>query len=275
MLEWSEVKPLRGKDDTLEATLADVECHMPAGHPYRDSRHVTWAHETTHGLNARIRNRRIVMLPVPAPRTGMLGPAMYLVPAPAGIPGYSAAGVGGMNACYVLKDRAFVAEEPPVSLSEVAGAVPSSMRGMSYQLYLVSQQQYWQNEPLYVFDEWSAYANGLSTALDAGGGDGSFSDVLQTVEFTVYSFVLFGLIVSLGFDVDHFRGFVEWQAERCTKLYLRSVRTRLDDPQTHEHVRGFHESSDTRSIRDMLAATCGASWVEDVFRRAKVGEGEG
>ena len=39
------------------AVLDDLESRMPAQHPYRDRDRITWAHETTHGLNSYIRNR--------------------------------------------------------------------------------------------------------------------------------------------------------------------------------------------------------------------------
>ena len=37
--------------------LADVESHLPAGHPYDDPDQITTVHECTHGINSLLRNQ--------------------------------------------------------------------------------------------------------------------------------------------------------------------------------------------------------------------------
>lgn len=136
--------------------LGDIESHMPQSHIYRSSDIVTWAHETTHGLNSNIRNKH--------------------------------GGTGRVNAFYILNNKAVVMQEPNYTLRQLASAVPSNLRGMSYRLYLVQQQQYWNNEPLYVFDEATAYLNGAKVGFEVGHK--VESELLQAFEMIGYALVL-------------------------------------------------------------------------------------
>jgi len=264
-MRWfpQKVQPIRSPDPRLEPTLGDIESHMPAGHPYRDSRHVTWAHETTHGLNARIRNQNVKVKQI-AVGAGLGLTLSYPVPVD-GVP-FPELRLGRVNACYVLGGKAFVCEEPDLRLSQIAEAVPRSMRGMSYRLYLVEQQRYWEDCPLYVFDEWSAYANGLSTAIDANGGDGAFSDVLQMLEFTAYALVLANKVTLLNKEGENFYGFLKWMIERCVKLYLQSKKIReLHNNSQVEYEHKILTAPDFDDYREMTTFLYGAGWLQSLF----------
>ena len=111
--------------------LSDIESHLPAGHIYGDPDLVTNSHEGTHGVNSAIRQK-----------------------------------YPGCNAVYCLSNKAIVNKEPPFRLSTVANIVPKSLRGDVYKLYLIDQQRYWAANPLYIFDEFSAYSNGTMTGIE-------------------------------------------------------------------------------------------------------------
>ena len=96
----------------------------------------TDAHETTHFVNNQIRNR--------TPEKD--------------------------NAFYCLGGKAYVFPEPRTKKSDCAGYVPRVLRGGRFDLY-VSGQREWNDEPLYVLDEWSAYINGgIVSVQDASTG---------------------------------------------------------------------------------------------------------
>jgi len=136
----------------MPAKLYDLESRMPTWHPYRHRSQVTWAHETTHGLNSQLRNRRS-------------GPRI--------------------NAFYIYDGRAILATEPEFLLQDVADQVPAILRGRLYNLYLVSQASSWNDRPLYLFDEWCAYQNGSLLALDVN--DRSREDSLEScIEMLAY-----------------------------------------------------------------------------------------
>lgn len=158
-----QAKPIREVDGSLGKALGDIESHMPAGHPYRSSDRITWAHETTHGLNSYLRNA----LQKP--------------------------GQPRIQCLYVLNNQCAVLTEPRgVTLSQVARAVPAEQRGRVYQLYLVQQQRDWNDTPTYVLDEWVAYTNGAVVGRELGLDNRS--EVEFALEFSNYARVLAGLV---------------------------------------------------------------------------------
>jgi len=150
----------------VTSLIDDVERHLPARHSYRSADKINYAHEGTHGANATIRNTFF-------PNTGD----------------------SLKNVAYLLGDRAWVLEEPGTTLSAVAREVPGSLRGGEYQLYLIQQQRYWNDRPLYILDEWSAYRNGTLMGDEArySNLDVSFSFSKQ-IEFLGYVFTLAGMV---------------------------------------------------------------------------------
>lgn len=183
--EFYPVPALRQVSPSLPPTLRDVESRMPAGHQYRHSDMATWVHETTHGLNARIRNE------------------------------YRAKnGFPKINAFYCLNGQAVILHEPPVTIARVASVVPEFLRGRLYQNYLVSQQRYWNNEPLYLCDEWSAYYNDALVSRELGHEPHS-----GALEFAAY-----GLAVAqvAGFAAWEIWKFVLWQWQRVQTFYKGS-----------------------------------------------------
>jgi len=185
--DWPAVRSVSG----LGVWLSDIESRMPAGHIYRDADAVTWAHETTHGINSRIRQAH--------------------------------ASRGRVNGVYVLQGQAVVFQEPPIRLSDVAATVPAALRGETFQLYLVQQRQYWENEPLYVLDEWAAYTNGSLVGMERGVARG---ESLQfALEFTAYAFSLCATVERYNqqhgrsYDDRQLKAFTAWHAGRVLWMY--------------------------------------------------------
>jgi len=147
--EWHILKPLRS--NVLGGRLGDIDCHLQAGHIYSDPDVVTYGHETTHGVNSRIREEFKVD-----------------------------------NGYYLLDDRCFTISDPNFTLREVAEAVPQDKRGRMYNLYLVEQSQYWNNKPLYVFDECTAYINGTIVGIELNKSDRAVDSYLRSREMFYY-----------------------------------------------------------------------------------------
>jgi hypothetical protein len=127
-----ELPPLRR--DSLGGTLGDVDCQLQEGHPYKDADRVTWTHEATHGVNARLRNEH-------------------------------RADIG----LYYLNCRGFVIPASPrFTLADLANEIPTEKRGRLYQLYLKDQQRWWNDSPLYVLDELTAYTYGAKAGFELG-----------------------------------------------------------------------------------------------------------
>lgn len=127
--KWIKIQPLRQAGDTF---LSDIVSQCPNPEVYRDSDTVTTGHESVHGVNSRIRNMN---------------------------PGY--------NGYYFLNGDAYIVRTPKnVTLSSVAWNTPQEWRGKIYNLYLIQQQQYWNDSPLYVLDECTAYLAGACVGIE-------------------------------------------------------------------------------------------------------------
>ncbi len=129
--QFIDVPPLRS--NTVGGFLGDIDSHLKAGHIYKNRDRVTWAHETTHGINSRIRNEFKVD-----------------------------------NGYYMLNNVCFVLAKSGITLRRLANTVPIDMRGPRYPLYLVQQQKWWNDDALYIVDELVAYTNGAIVGKQLG-----------------------------------------------------------------------------------------------------------
>lgn len=136
-----------GAKDSYTSILDDLKAHT--NDVFASADIVTKVHETLHGVNSDIRNK------------------------------YHSPGF------YVLQDKALLLDEPACKLSDVARAVPIGERGPNFSLYLIRMQNYWENQPTYVLDEWSAYRAGYLCAKETGVREEDAYNHL--VEFTRYA----------------------------------------------------------------------------------------
>lgn len=192
-VKWPKVREV----NNLGKVLNDIDSHMPAGHQYRDANKITWAHETTHGINANVRNK------------------------------YYQPNVPRVNAFYVLEDRAAVISEPPITIAQMADMVPDDLRGPSYHLYLVQQRRDWNDQPLYLMDEWTAYTNGTECGreLNAQGWD---FELLQAQNFNVYCLYLAKAIKERcpNYDDKEFKAYLMWNMARVFRLTEGTITSR-------------------------------------------------
>jgi len=224
---WKEYLPVKAVDDKLGVVLGDIESHLPHGHPYKDADKITYAHECSHGINSNIRNK------------------------------YS--NLGKINAFYCLQNRAIVLKEPDITLAKVARAVPDSLRGSVYRLYLINQQRYWNHEPLYVLDEFDSYINGSVCRLDLKIENRAES-VRNMAEFNVYSICLSQL-----FQPDlEFKNFLIWQLERAMSIYQQSLNLG-DISAATEYLNIFKTNKDASSLRQFTREYFGEEWTKELF----------
>lgn len=95
-----------------------------------------------------------------------------------------------VNALYMLEGRIAIVKEPEFLIEHIRPHVPAPLQGYRFQLYFVEQLRYWNDRPLYVFDEWTAYICGGESAVDdfsrANLTTGADS-VSGCLEFSVYA----------------------------------------------------------------------------------------
>lgn len=177
---------------------------------------MTVAHETTHQINSEIANA-----------------------------------VGGRDknvGLYCLNDIGFRIDEPRgLTISQVASKVPQEFRGgicQVYDLYLIQQAKSWGDRPLYLADEWVAYTNGATVALElAAAGDGAtdrWSELQNAVYFNMFLCVERSLITPVNPEIDELIAFqlirVGMLQQACTKY------PQLDRPETTALLNKFYNS---------------------------------
>lgn len=162
IVEYFEIPKLnnRVREDSLYADIINR-----SDRPYLQYDRDTQAHETTHGINSRLRNE-----------TREKDNAFYLVQ--------------GNKAIRFL--------EPNIKKSIVAQYVPEDLRHNRFKTYVTGQTA-WENEPLYLIDEWVCYINGAMVAVESVNNGKMHISTTQDLmkgqlEFAVYCTALYKAI---------------------------------------------------------------------------------
>ena len=157
---WQKMVPYRDGyfNPQLGKLLSDIESQLDPNHIYRHEDRTIWAHEATHGINSRARQAL---------------PQRW-------------------NAFYCFNKRCFVISEPNVTKSQVAEFIPRSVQGQSYNLYVKEPTpppgyETWENQPLHLIDEYTAYLNGLEVSQQLNLRVAPDSDLWHAVELAGYA----------------------------------------------------------------------------------------
>lgn len=233
---WKKIKEFR--QERLGKTLNDIESHIQANHSYKfPSMPMTWAHETTHGINANIRNKFFSNKPVKA--------------------GF-----------YCLNDQCVLIVEPQGSkISRFASKIPNILRGPSYDLYLRQQLKYWDNHPLYVLDEWVAYTNGTACGQEVKEY-GWFYELLQAHNFCVYALFMAKQVEQdcPDYDQTQLKAFIRWNIERVfqyTSNAIEDPANRLD--KVRAYLKGFKEAPEAEDLRIFSRKYLGEEWCKKFY----------
>jgi len=224
--------------------LNDIESHIPSqyGTQYRDRDPVTWSHETTHGINAHIRNQNYTS---GSNRTGL----------------------------YVGNDRGVVLDNPNMRKSDVRQEIPQALRGSRYDLYL-NQQQAFEKEPHYILDEWVAYANGLQTGVDlAQQGRGRPDNIvglgaMGALEFTTYAFAEAKAISQKdpaywnSEQGKQFKEFIAWHGVRAMDLVRQgSAMEKSKEGGQDQYMQELCSGASGQGLRDFIAREFGQDYL--------------
>lgn len=240
--EWVNYPPLRAKGNFRSAARVDTECHLRSGHGYAfGSEEITSVHEETHGINSNIRM------------------------------GY-AGGTGVWNAFYVFGDKACVVTEPGFSHADVTKFVPNQLRGQMYQDYMLKAANGgdWAREPLYMYDEWTAYVNGLRAAIEIG--DWNTSDLRFSLEFGFLALAVLGGIHMFVKDYPYLaqiENFTLYNWHRMMRYWDVAAERRMNfilDPLGY--YRRFQQGTagSVPGTRKWIKSWCGEALASEVFR---------
>lgn len=209
-----EIAPINNDGNTKSKILNDCINHTNYWRQMSDRNLSTFVHECSHAVHADIRNDKVKIIKT---KVGYL---------PIPDPDFNRPKMGvGENGFYMLNNKAYKCKEPPIKKSQVAPYVHSQLRGFRFKTYITGQTA-WDNQPLYVLDEWSAYLNGTECAIELA----SMNDMANKgtdissgpVEFLMYSMGLVMAVRKLSpkwFDEEpDFMKFCSYQATRAVKL---------------------------------------------------------
>lgn len=176
---------------------------------------------------------------------------------------------GRVNAFYVGNNQAAVVKEPAIRKRIVAGYIPRSLQGFRYKTYVTGQTE-WDDRALYLWDEWSAYVNGGETGVDFVEKNlykEQWTDgVYGLLEFTVYGSAVAMATKDLDtatFNDPQFLGFLEFQALRSERIYLRgSIMKQFKFDQQDNFLKNLRTSSDASALRDFLKTYCQGAFLD-------------
>jgi hypothetical protein len=221
--------------------LTDIARHLPSqyGKKYYSDDRITHAHETTHGINSHLSNYPEEIAP-------------------------GSRGHGPVYGFYVGQDQAVILTGPRIKLSQVAAVIPSSLRGSRYQLYCIDQQKYFEDHPLYLFDEWVAYTNGATAGVELAEKkqlDMPRNDALVgPLEFSIYALGLTAAIAKHDPDYlrenSQYKEFLAHELRRATGIYQQGMK--LDQfrwEQKLEH--NLLQQDDSRELREIVGKVYG------------------
>jgi hypothetical protein len=181
---WIKYPAVRQPYPNIGKILSDLDSHIN-NDTYRDIDRINWAHETSHGIASQISIK------------------------------YYNSKNGRVYGLYALANRGIIIQEPPITLSQLATKIPTYLQGKSYYTYFHKQTRYFQNEPLYILDEWISYTNGSAVRAELNIKNRG-ETVLQMVEFNTYALLL---AKATNNQDPQFKNFIIWNSIRVKKIY--------------------------------------------------------
>lgn len=223
-----EVPAVRTTSSARGELLRDIDMRLPAGHIYSAQNLITWAHETTHGINANVRNLYIKRDKI-----------QY-------------------NAFYIPGGKAALVVDPPGTIKQVAEKTPKSLRQLrkrQYDNYIVKTQGQWDDRPLYICDEWSAYTNGVAVRNEL-----KIDNKLEIENMVFMGTMALVMLWAIEPEDAQLQAYVAWNWERCMTLI---VEANLSDPD--EALLVLRHSVDCSELRKYMKDYFGEAWVSEIF----------
>jgi len=176
----------------------------------------------------------------------------------------------GPHSCAVYLGGAnvyLISGQPQTTLAEVAATVPRSLRGEAYQVYLIQSQRDWNDLPLFVLDEWSAYLAGAQVRADVGD-PAATHNARHALEMMVYSFAVCQVAETRGGDyLPATKHLIRVMAERTSQV-CQAVYQRQPEQYRRRcgaYVKTLRDSPDAAALRDYIRAVWGEDWTNNLL----------
>ena len=195
----------------------------------------TNGHESTHMINADIRNSNIDK--------------------------------GKINGFYVLKGRGVIVQEPNIRKKDIIPYIPTILRGSRFDLYLQGQTE-WDDSPLYIMDEFTAYINGSSVSVEdaKAGREIEKSDAVRAdLEFSIYSVALAMAVAekdpTYWQNNKQFRNFLIFSLRRAQKVFEEG-RGYFPWPEQDKLLENLRNDPSAKGMREFIKNNLDGVWLK-------------
>lgn len=175
------------------------------------------------------------------------------------------------NSFYLLGGKGISFPEPKIKKRDIAPYVPSILRESRYNTYVTGQSA-WDNEPLYLVDEWCAYMNGAEVSLEeykSGRHDGTMYDAVKgPLEFSVYCTALCMAIKDKDPEYwereEGFKYFMKEQLKRSYHIVMSGLEIReFQGYRQNEYISNLKNSDSAELMRQFLIDEFDGIWVSE------------
>lgn len=171
-----------------------------------------------------------------------------------------------INAFYVFEDRVAIIENPPIKLSQMYDFIPDGLKDDLYDIYFPNPP--YEDNPLYVWEEWTAYVNGAAIGVDLVNNHllTKNRDTLSSMlEFLLYASALALAVKELEpfyyKNNKQFRRFFHWNFKRSIVVYNDAKKLAPFDNKMHkEYLKKIKTLPDAKKIRTFLVENFGKNW---------------
>ncbi|MBD3252130.1 hypothetical protein GF386_00170 [Candidatus Pacearchaeota archaeon] len=231
-----------GNKGSYKSALEDLKAHNNGRFdPYEDGPSGDLGHGTTHGINSYIRDKI-------APKIPVRQEGAYTV-------------LGGYNGFYLLNGKAVILKEPNINFNHIKKYIHNDLSGESF--YMAANGD-WKYQPLYIFDELTAYTNGAIVSNQLNRRESALLGESMAASLAVGAAVEhYDKNYWNSPDGEKFRNFLAYSTERSMDAHIKQ----------QQRFYGIEEAGAKNKIKNLLypstqefiKRTYGESWTRKVL----------
>lgn len=174
------------------------------------------------------------------------------------------------NGFYCLKGRGIIFLEPNIKKSQVKEFIPRSVRSNKFDLYIEGSPE-WENQPLYIIDEWVAYTISGMSAVEDHYNNKLYEwrdSIFGTLELSIYSIALCMTIEK--YDPEYwknntnFKKWMYWWLLGCENTYNAGKDLKyLKWDKQDQLLEKLRTNPDTTNMRNFIIKNFNGVWLRN------------
>lgn len=162
---------------------------------------------------------------------------------------------------YVMNGRAAVFYDPGSSNF----SIPDSLRGGSYQTYMVKNAKANNYALGPLIDELTTYTNNVTIDIALGSKLDATSDLTHSIEIQNYCLVMLANLKTKGYQDPRLKALIGWNAYRVAELYLQAAKEGWLGNDSKVALYAIQSKSDTLWLRNFCIEAFGARWCNETL----------